>query len=129
MECFNLQRLCQRDDFSITTSCVRLCVGFETEEGNVPFLKLLLQKSLGVSFENYKKGVQLLETRVEVGQGVQEETPTVGTYFGGFDEVGVKDEDRVHKRTVGQSVEERWVVVETQGFAKPIDGIRFHWKM
>lgn len=66
-------------------------------------------------------GVELPEAAVQVFEGSNEEPPVVDAHAGVVVEVWVQDEDRVELLTVPQSSHQRWVVMQSESLAEPVD--------
>lgn len=66
-------------------------------------------------------GVELPEAAVQVFEGSNEEPPAVDANTGVVVEVWVQDEDRVELLTVPQSSHQRWVVMQPESLAEPVN--------
>ena len=66
-------------------------------------------------------GVELPEAAVQVFEGSDEEPPAVDAHTGPVVEVWVQHEDRVELLTVPESSHQRWVVMQPESLAEPVD--------
>ena len=70
-----------------------------------------------------KPWVQFAQTSIQILQRLQQKAPPVDahTIVAALDKVGVHEKDRVEVWRIFTRCQQRWVVMETQAFAEPVD--------
>lgn len=74
----------------------------------------------------FQPGVEFPEAEVQVFEGSNEEPPAVDADTGVVVEVRVQDEHRVELPAVPQRSHQRWVVMQPESLAEPVDTCMGH---
>ena len=87
-----------------------------------------LHKIYNYYYYHTKPWVQFAQTSIQILQWLQQKAPPVDahTIVAALDKIGVHEKDGVEVWRIFTRCQQRWVVMETQAFAEPVDASLSH---